>query len=55
MISCHADIRDFVDWLVTLGFRFWLIEAGGALTNMAPSALVELPHSDVLLARDDPP
>jgi FkbM family methyltransferase len=54
MMSCHADIRGFVDWLVTLGFRFWLIEPGGALTKLTSSALLELPHRDLLLARGDP-
>ena len=54
MMSDHADIRDFVGWLVGLGFGFWLIEPGGALTNLDPSALFELPHRDLLLARDDP-
>jgi hypothetical protein len=55
MIGCHADVRGFVDWLVGLGFGFWLIEPGGRLTNLVPSALLELPHHDLLLARDDPP
>jgi FkbM family methyltransferase len=54
MMSDHADIRDFVGWLVGLGFGFWLIEPGGSLTHLAPSALLELPHRDVLLTRDDP-
>jgi FkbM family methyltransferase len=54
MMSYRADIRGFVDWLVELGFGFWLIEPGGALTSLAPSALLELPHRDVLLCRDDP-
>lgn len=54
MIGCHADVSGFVDWLVGLGFGFWLIEPGGGLTNLAPSALLELPHRDVLLTRDDP-
>jgi hypothetical protein len=54
MMSYRADIRGFVDGLVELGFGFWLIEPGGALTSLAPSALLELPHRDVLLCRDDP-
>jgi len=54
MMSYRADIRGFVDWLVELGFKFWLIEPGGRLTNLAPSVLLELPHHDLLLARDDP-
>jgi FkbM family methyltransferase len=54
MMSSRTDIRAFVAWLVELGFGFWLIEPGGGLTNMDPSALFELPHRDLLLARDDP-
>jgi FkbM family methyltransferase len=54
MMSSRVDIRSFVAWLVELGFRFWLIEFGGGLTPLAPSALLELPHRDLLLAREDP-
>ena len=55
MMSSRTDIRGFVAWLVELGFGFWLIEPDGELTNLDPSALFELPHRDLLLARDDPP
>jgi FkbM family methyltransferase len=54
MMSSRTDLRAFVAWLVELGFGFWLIEPGGGLTKMDPSALFELPHCDLLLARDDP-
>jgi FkbM family methyltransferase len=54
MMSSRAELRAFVAWLVELGFGFWLIEPGGGLTNMDPSALFELPHRDLLLARDNP-
>jgi hypothetical protein len=54
MMSSRVDIRGFVAWLVELGFGFWLIEFGGGLTPLAHSALLELPHRDVLLTRDDP-
>jgi FkbM family methyltransferase len=54
MISNHADVHAFIAWLVELGFGFWLIEPGGALTELAHSALLQIPHHDVLLARGDP-
>jgi FkbM family methyltransferase len=55
MMSSRVDIREFVAWLIELGFGFWLIEPGGGLTNLAPSAMLELPHRDLLLARNDAP
>jgi FkbM family methyltransferase len=54
MMSRRANMGEFVAWLVERGFGFWLIEPGGRLTNLAPSALLGLPHCDLLLTRDDP-
>jgi FkbM family methyltransferase len=54
MMSDHADVRGFIAWLIALGFKFWLIEPGGAVTKVTDSALLQLPHRDLLLARDEP-
>jgi FkbM family methyltransferase len=54
MMSDRADVRELVAWLIELGFKFWLIEPGGGLTKLETSALLTLPHCDLLLSRGDP-
>jgi len=52
MMSTRADVGEFVAWLTGRGFRFRLIEHSGQLTEIAASALLSLPHSDIVLSRD---
>jgi FkbM family methyltransferase len=54
MMSSRTNVGEFIAWLVEQGFGFWLIESDGRLTNLAPSALLGLPHCDLLLTRDYP-
>jgi FkbM family methyltransferase len=55
MMSSHADVGQYVAWLVEQGFGFWLIEYGTKLTRLDPSAVLTLPHCDLFLSREIPP
>jgi FkbM family methyltransferase len=55
MMAARADVAEFTGWLVEQGFKFWLIEFGGNLTILEPSALLTLPHCDLLLSRNNQP
>jgi hypothetical protein len=50
-IMGHIDIQEFVAWLVERGFRFQRIEVNGELPSIEPSAMLDLPFSDVLMTR----
>jgi FkbM family methyltransferase len=55
MMAARCDVREFVDWLTSLGFRFWVISpANGAFEAVEPHATLNLPHSDLLVRRSDP-
>jgi FkbM family methyltransferase len=55
MMKAHANVEEYVAWLVENGFRFWLIEYEGKLAELDPSAVLNLPHCDLFLSRADPP
>jgi len=55
MMSARCDVGEYVAWLVEQGFGFWLIEPGAKLTSLDSSALLTLPHCDLLLSRNNPP
>lgn len=54
MMAARADLGGFIAWLQGMGFRFWLVNAGGGFEPLAASALLALPHSDVLISRQEP-
>ncbi|MBK1660778.1 FkbM family methyltransferase [Paracraurococcus ruber] len=54
MMAARADVPGFVAWLRELGFGFWRIGGEGRLDPVAPEVLPRLPHSDLVISRDDP-
>ncbi|MGE5271382.1 MAG: FkbM family methyltransferase [Thiohalocapsa sp.] len=56
IMQAHAvDIPAYIAWLQQRGFRFWHIDSATAnLEPLAASQLLDLPHSDLLLSRQDP-
>ncbi|MDB5372320.1 MAG: FkbM family methyltransferase [Belnapia sp.] len=54
MMAVRTDLGAFVGWLEGLGFRFWLVTGTGGFESLTVSAMLELPHSDVLISRQDP-
>ena len=55
MMAGRAELPGFLDWILGQGFRAWRIEPGdAALTPLPATALLTLPHSDLVLARQDP-
>ena len=54
MLSPRADIAALVDWLEGLGMRFWRVIEGGELQPLDRAALLSLPHSDILITRQQP-
>jgi FkbM family methyltransferase len=55
MMAARADLGAYVSWLDALGFRFWLIDREtAALSPVERTALLDLPHCDLLLSRTDP-
>ena len=40
--------------MTQLGFRFWLVTVSGGLEPLQPGQLLDLPHSDVVMSRQDP-
>jgi FkbM family methyltransferase len=54
MLSPRTDIAALVDWLEGLGMRFWRVIEGGKLQPLDRAALLNLPHSDILITRQQP-
>jgi FkbM family methyltransferase len=54
MMATRADVGQYIDWLAELGFRFWRIGYPVTLTEIDRSALLDLPHCDLLLSRRPP-
>ena len=54
MLSPRTDIVALVDWLEGLGMRFWRVIEGGKLQPLDCAALLNLPHSDILITRQQP-
>ncbi len=54
MMSARASIPDLAGWLASKSFNFWLIERSGNLVSLTQDALLSLPHSDVVVARQSP-
>ncbi len=54
MMTARADLGAFVAWLHGQGFRFWRIEPAGELSPLSPEATLGLPHSDLLIRRQEP-
>lgn len=54
-MGSRASVPELIDWLTGLGFRSWVIEAGGRLVERAPASLADTPPPcDVVLSRNDP-
>jgi len=54
MMAARTDVGAYVSWLQGLGFRFWVIEREtAALTPVAATDLLGLPHGDLLMSRTD--
>ena len=55
MMAMRVDVAEYAGWLAGMGFRFWLIDRDTAeLSPLERSALLNLPHNDLLLSRTDP-
>ena len=54
MMAARSDVGGFVAWLQGMGFRFWLVNAEGGFDPLAADQLPGLPHSDLLISRQDP-
>jgi FkbM family methyltransferase len=54
MMSTRADVAAHVDWLIGLGFRFWVIELGATLTGIDARSALNLPLCDLFISRADP-
>ena len=54
-MGSRGSVAELANWLSFLGFRFWVIEAGGALSERQVSAMADLPPPcNVVLARNPP-
>lgn len=54
-MGSRGSVAELANWLSSLGFRFWVIEAGGALSERQVSAMADLPPPcNVVLARNPP-
>ena len=55
MMNTVASAQDHVDWLVGEGFRFWRIEPNGGLEMVVAADMLQQPHCDMFISRQDPP
>jgi len=55
MMVSLANVQDHIDWLAGEGFRFWRIEPYGVLVAVAVTDLLQQPHCDMFISRQDPP
>lgn len=54
-MGSRTSVTDLVEWLAGLGFRFWVIEAGGRLCEKAAAVMADMPPPcDVVLSRSEP-
>lgn len=53
-MAARADVRDFVQWLHGMGFRFWRIQYDATLLEIAADQMHVLPACDVVMSRDTP-
>ncbi len=51
MMQDRADVPTMVDWLEAMGFRFWHITGAGMHAPIDRATLLNLPHTDVVIAR----
>ena len=54
-MSARADIPDLIEWLSSLGFRYWSIQYDSSLLGVAAADMPTLPACDVVMAREAPP
>lgn len=52
-IGSRTSVPDFVDWLVSLGFRFWRIGKDAQLSAIDQQTLKSLNHTDIVASRRD--
>jgi FkbM family methyltransferase len=50
----RCDITVGVDRLRSSGFRFWLIEYDSTLSEVAADSVIDLPHRDLVVCREQP-
>ena len=55
MMAARIALPDFIGWLAGLGFAAWRIGRGGRLEALPMANLAQLPHGELLLARQPPP
>lgn len=53
-IESRTSAADFLKWMSELGFSFWLIERDARLVPITVTAIMNLPHTDLVAARGDP-
>ena len=53
-MKSRSSVPEFVEWLSSMGFRFWKIEETATLTPVAADRMAELEHCDVVLSRTTP-
>lgn len=52
-IASRTSVPDFVDWMVSLGFRFWKIGKDARLSAIDAQILKTLDHTDIVACRRD--
>lgn len=50
----RASVPELVEWLSSLGFRFWRIEEDGRLIELHQRLLADIDHCEVVMARQAP-
>ena len=53
-MAARADVRDFVQWLRGMGFRFWRIQYDATLLEIPADQMHALPACDVVMSRAEP-
>ena len=53
-MSARADVPELVEWLSSLGFRYWRIQHDSTLLSIAAGDMPALPACDVVMARAAP-
>lgn len=53
-MGSRTSVPDFIDWLASLGFRFWRIGPPIGLTPVTRDELLLLDHCDVVASRRNP-
>ncbi|WP_339930939.1 FkbM family methyltransferase [uncultured Brevundimonas sp.] len=53
-MSARADVQALIEWLSSLGFRYWSIQYDSTLLSIPAADMPTLPACDVVMAREVP-